>query len=103
VSELIELQGAVRADGKPFVIVIEDGEQTGQLTPAEAVNFGTRAIQAGIEAERDAALVIGMKKFGLGDAEVAGLLTMIREHRTQVDPDPRKDHKPDDFDKPEAA
>jgi anthranilate phosphoribosyltransferase len=102
-SELIELQGAVRADGKPFVIVLEDGEQTGQLTPGEAVNFGTRAIQAAIEAERDAALVIAMKKQGLSTEEVGGLLTMIREHRSQVDPDPRQDHRPGDLDRPEGG
>lgn len=90
-GDLIELQGAVRLDGKPFVIVLQNGEQTGQLTPGEAVNFGTRAIQAAIEAERDAATVLAMKGAGFGEVEAAGMLSLIRDHRSQVDPDPRQD------------
>lgn len=109
-SELIELQGAVRRDGKPFVIVLEDGEQTGQLTPAEAMNFGTRAIQAAIEAERDAATVLALKKMAADEGEseeaqetaAAGMLQMIRQYRQQVDPDPRQDHRPEDLDAPDA-
>lgn len=109
-SGLIELQGAVRKDGKPFVIVLTDGEQTGQLTPAEAVNFGTRAIQAAIEAERDAATVLAMKKMArdAGESEdeseraAAGMLQVIRGYRSQVDPDPRQDHHPDDLDQPDG-
>jgi hypothetical protein len=97
---LIELQGAVRRDGKPFVIVLTDGEQTGQMTPGEAVNFGTRAIQAAIEAERDAATVLGIKQIGLGEREAAALLTMIREYRSQVDPDPRQDYTGPQMDEP---
>lgn len=108
---LIELQGAVRRDGKPFVIVLTDGEQTGQLSPAEAINFGTRAIQAAIEAERDAATVLAMKKMTRDegqseqDAELAaaGMLQVIRSYRTQVDPDPREDHSPGSMDAPEGS
>lgn len=109
---LIELQGAVRSDGKPFVIVLTDGEQTGQLTPGEAVAFGTRAIQAAIEAERDAATVLAMKKYAKDSGEqdeeaaerfAAGFLVLIREHRSQVDPDPRQDYKgPGAMDRPEG-
>jgi hypothetical protein len=90
----IELQGCVNTAGKPFVITIVNGEPFGQLTPAEALNFGIRAIQASQEAERDAALVNSMRASGFDDFTVFGMLTMIREHRSQVDPDPREDVEP---------
>lgn len=93
-----ELQGCVRIDGKPFVMTTIDGEPFGQLTPAEALNHGIRAVQAAVEAERDAATVLGLKKMGMGDTEIAGFIAMVREHRGQVDPDPREDVQP-----PEAA
>lgn len=92
---LIELQGCVRIDGKPFVITLVDGKKYGQLTPAEALNHGIRAIQAAVEAERDAATVLGLKKMGLGEQEIAGFIAMVRDHRGQVDPDPRQDVPPE--------
>lgn len=92
--KLIELQGAVRIDGKPFVIVTIDGKPAGQITPAEALNHGIRAIQASQEAERDAALMIGLERAGIDERTRVGMLMMIREHRGQVDPDPREDHPP---------
>lgn len=92
--QVIEMQGAVRIDGKPFVIVTLDGKPIGQITPAEALNYGIRAIQASQEAERDAALILGMKAAGFTDVDAAGMLAMIRDHRGQVDPDPREDHHP---------
>lgn len=94
----VTFQGCVRIDGKPFVVTEIDGEPLGQLTPAEALNMGIRAIQAGQEAERDAAIVLGLKAQGMTDEQVAGLLTLIRDFRGQVDPDPRDDVAP-----PEAA
>lgn len=89
----VEFQGCVRRDGKPFVITSLDGQPLGQLTPGEALNMGIRAIAAAQESERDAALLIGAKKAGFDEHTAAGLLAMIREHRDQVDPDPRSDHK----------
>lgn len=95
-----ELQGAVNVHGKPFVLTSIDGEPFGQLTPAEAINHGVRAIQAGIEAERDAATFVAMTKFAGGEGDdaddakrfAAGIIAAIRDHRGQVDPDPRNDH-----------
>lgn len=89
--KLIELQGAVRLDGKPFVIIYLDGKPAGQITPAEALNHGIRAIQASQEAERDAALLLGMKAAGFDEQTCFGMIKMIRDHRSQVDPDPRND------------
>jgi hypothetical protein len=91
---LVEFQGCVRIDGKPFVTTSLDGEPLGQLTPAEALNMGIRAIQASVEAERDAATLLGVKGAGFDEATAAGFLQLIRSHRSQVDPDPRNDHLP---------
>lgn len=94
----VEFQGAVRRDGKPFVITLIDGQPLGQLTPSEAQNMGIRAIAAAQEAERDAAIVVASRSVceTAEEAEefAAGLLIMIRKHRGQVDPDPRSDHLP---------
>lgn len=90
----MEFQGCVRLDGKPFVVTLLDGDEFGQLTPGEALNMGIRAIQAAQEAERDAALVLGMRAAGFDDPTVFGFLKMIRDHRGQVDPDPRDDVDP---------
>jgi hypothetical protein len=93
--ELIELQGAARIDGKPFVILLIDGEQKGQLTPAEAVAHGTRAIQAAIEAERDAGFVeFWREEMGRSEEETSALILGMREHRSQSDPDPSRSVRP---------
>lgn len=88
---LFELQGCVTMEGKPFVLTTIDGKPFGQLTPGEALNHGIRAIQAAVEAERDAAAMLGLQKAGLDEEAIAGFLVMLREHRGQVDPDPRND------------
>lgn len=90
----VAFQGCVRRDGKPFVKVTIDDDDFGQLTPAEALNMGIRAIQASIEAERDAATILGLKSAGMDEQSRAAFLVMVREHRGQVDPDPRDDHQP---------
>lgn len=95
-AEGIGLQGAVREDGKPFVVIYVDGEPYGQLDPAEAIAHGTRAIQAAIEAERDAAVVLACLETAAaagdpkekGDEMAVALLEMTRRHRQQHDPDP---------------
>lgn len=100
--EGISLQGAVRVDGKPFVVVYVDGEPYGQLTPREALQHGTRAIQAAIEAERDAAVVLACLEQAAGEGKsaeqgerMAGyLLDLTRRHRGQADPDPAVDVRP---------
>lgn len=88
---LIELQGGVTIEGKPFVVTMADGAPLGQLTPAEAINHGIRSIQAGIEAERDSALMRGLTANGATRQDAAAHLSMIRVFRAQVDPDPRSD------------
>lgn len=94
--ELIELHGAARKDGKPFVLVLIDGQKRGQLTPAEAIAHGTRSIQAAIEAERDAGMVKAMKKAGATDDQIAEMLIGLREERSQADPDPTRSVRPED-------
>ncbi|WP_297775092.1 hypothetical protein [Mycobacterium sp.] len=101
---VFSLHGAVNMRGEPFVITEVNGEPFGQLTPREAMNLGTRAIQAAIEAERDAATLVAMRKFGIvvvGDPEsadrfAASIIQAIRDNRGQVDPDPAQDVKPGD-------
>lgn len=94
---LIELQGCVNPEGKPFVLIVFDGQKIGQLTPAEALNFGIRGIQASIESERDAAVWQCSQEIAKDDSPeernqyAAAMLTLIREYRGQVDPDPRGD------------
>jgi hypothetical protein len=91
----IEFIGGVNRDGTPFVHLLNDGKKFGQLDPGEAIRMGTRAIQAGIEAERDAGVVRALRKVGVDDANtekaIAATLTMIREERDQADPDPKYD------------
>jgi hypothetical protein len=89
-----EFQACARIDGKPFVMTLIDGEPFGQLSPAEALNHGIRAIQASVEAERDAATVVGLRKAGMDDQAIVAFLVMVREHRGQIDPDPRDDVQP---------
>lgn len=103
---MISFQGCVRRDGKPFVIVVFDEKPVSQLSPAEAAAMGMRALQASIEAERDAAVVLASKEMAgttqEADRIAFGILSMIREHRGQVDPDPRNDLSPNDPRPPEG-
>lgn len=94
--DLIETLGQVRLDGKPFVLLLLDGKAAGQLPPSEAMAMGIRFIQSAIEAERDAATILGLRDAGFDDATSAGFLDFVRKHRGQVDPDPRSDHHPGD-------
>lgn len=89
----LDVLGQVNLKGKPFVKMTW-GDEEGQLTPGESVNMGIRCIQAAIEAERDAAVVNGMRERGMEDEVINGLLLMLRDSRGQVDPDPREDVKP---------
>jgi len=87
---IISFNAGTTIEGKPFVALLADGEQIGQLTPIEAQEFGIRAIQSGIEAERDAGFFKFMRTMdespeGLGAA--AAMLHGLREHRQQADPD----------------
>lgn len=78
----------VTLEGKPFVAVLLDGEQIGQLDPGEAVHLGLRTIQSGIEAERDAgfwAFMLSLDDTRGGMQAAAAILTGLREHRAQYD------------------
>lgn len=75
-------------EGKPFVAVLVDNEQVGQLDPGEVITLGLRAIQSGIEAERDAAFLTFMLSLdnSKGGLQAAGaMLHGLREHRAQYD------------------
>lgn len=77
------------SQGKPFVAIILDGKELGQLDPDTCQQLGLRAIQAGIEAERDAGFfkfmrVLDPSPDGLQAA--GAMLHGLREHRAQYDP-----------------
>lgn len=84
---MIECQGQVNLQGKPFVMTSVDGKPFGQLTPRSAMNMGTRFIMAAIEAERDAGVIRGMLDEGKTFAEIGEQLTTIRKYRDSTDPD----------------
>ena len=78
----------VTIEGKPFIAVLIDTEQVGQLDPGEAMSLGLRVIQSGIEAERDAGFLNFMLE--LDDSEdgfraAATMLDGLRKHRAQFD------------------
>lgn len=78
----------VTLEGKPFVAVLLDGEQVGQLDPGEAVHLGLRTIQSGIEAERDAgfwSFMLSLDDTRGGVQAAAAMLAGLREHRGQYD------------------
>lgn len=77
-------------EGKPFIAILIDGESKGQLDPGEVQQLGLRAIQSGIEAERDAGFfkfMLSMDDTQDGKAMAATLLHGLREQRSQWDPD----------------
>lgn len=93
--DTIEFQAGANNEGKPFVHLFINGKRVGQLTPRETLDHGIRAIQAAQEAERDAAIIVGMQREypddpAHADRLAAAMLHMIRENRGQVDPDPAK-------------
>lgn len=56
-----------------------------QLPPDIVTALGLRAIQAAIEAERDAGLIAFMREGGATDGQVSAMLVGLREHRQQFD------------------
>jgi hypothetical protein len=86
---LIEFQGASNPESKPFVIVVVNGEQFGQLTPRDAALMGLRAMEASIEAERDAGFyAYAQEILGLTPEEAGHMLAGVREHREQWEQKP---------------
>ena len=93
-NETTVFHGMVSArDGRPFVqMTCElDGAPVFavNLSPARCTALGLRALQAAIEAERDAGLIAFLRTIGGEDdaAMIAAMLVGLREHREQFDPD----------------
>jgi hypothetical protein len=76
-------------DGRPFVQMTcaLDGAPVFavKMSPAVCTALGLRAIQASIEAERDAGLIEFLRTAGFDDRAVAVVLVGLREHREQFD------------------
>lgn len=82
----------VTIKGKPFVCVIIDGKEVGQLTPLETKHLGLRVLESGIEAERDAGFLkfmLEMDPTSRGLVHAGAMLRGLREHRQQADADGR--------------
>lgn len=77
-------------DGRPFVQMtcsLKDGTPVfaTQFRPSLVTALGLRAVQAAIEAERDAGLVAFMREGGATDEQVGAMLVGLRGHREQFD------------------
>lgn len=76
-------------DGRPFVQMTSalDGEPVFacKMAPSVATALGLRAIQSGIEAERDAGFVAFLRSIDADDNAIGGMLVGLREHREQFD------------------
>lgn len=79
-------QGMATKEGKPFVMTFVNDEPFGQVTPAEAIAMGTRIIQSGIEAERDAGTMAFLTSTGMDEEDAARFLMAMRDHRQQAEP-----------------
>jgi hypothetical protein len=77
-------------EGKPFVRVLIDDKQVGQLDPIDAQMLGLRAIKSAIEAERDAgflSFMLSMDDSREGVVMAGAMLHGLRENRQQADPE----------------
>lgn len=79
-------------DGRPFVKMtcsLKDGTPvfSTQFRPSLVTALGLRAVQAAIEAERDAGLVAFMREGGATDEQIGHMLVGLRTHREQFDPE----------------
>lgn len=76
-------------DGRPFVQMTcaLDGKAVFavKISPAVCTALGLRAIQASIEAERDAGLIAFMRSAGMDDQAVGTMLVGLRDRREQFD------------------
>lgn len=76
-------------DGRPFVQMTctLDGEPvfSCKMAPGLATALGLRAIQSGIEAERDAGFVAFLRSIDADNNAIGGMLVGLREHRQQFD------------------
>jgi hypothetical protein len=88
IGKVVSTDARATLAGKPFVVVLVNDEEVGQLTPGEAIAMGTRFIQSGIEAERDAGTVAFLTSFegGMDEQAIAAFIVAMREHRQQAEP-----------------
>jgi hypothetical protein len=88
-SIVFEAQVSVH-DGRPFVkmtcsLASGDPVFATQLRPAVVTALGLRAIQAAIEAERDAGLVAFYRDIEAPEEAIGSMLLGMRHHREQFD------------------
>lgn len=88
IGSVVSTDARATLEGKPFVVVLVNEVEVGQLTPAEAIAMGTRFIQSGIEAERDAGTVAFLTSYGGGmdKQDVGAFIAAMRDHRQQAEP-----------------
>lgn len=90
-SESIVFEAQVSArDGRPFVKMtcsLKDGEPVfaTQLPPDVVTALGLRAIQAAIEAERDAGFIAFLHSMNVDEQMVGPMIVGLRDHRQQFD------------------
>src|SRR3954447_3112035 len=77
-------------DGRPFIqMTCAVGDElvfSTKMSPSVATALGLRAIQASIEAERDAGFISFLREdMGVEDKLVGAMLSGLRDHRQQFD------------------
>lgn len=91
--EITTFEAFVSANnGKPFIQMTcslgDDPIFSIKMSPAVATALGLRAIQAAIEAERDAGFFAFVRNgLQMGDQEAGMMLSGLRDHRQQFDAD----------------
>lgn len=86
---VLTFDARVTLEGKPFIAILVNDDQVGQLSPGEVQTLGLRAIQSGIEAERDAGFFKFMRSMDgsqQGLQAAGAMLAGLRDHRQQFDP-----------------
>jgi hypothetical protein len=76
-------------DGRPFVQMTSTVGGVPvfscKMAPSVVTALGLRAVQSGIEAERDAGFVAFLRSIDADDSAIGGLLDGLREYRKQFD------------------
>lgn len=65
------------------IVTMRAGEAAWQFTPAQAREHALATLERAIEAERDAAVITGLRDY-LGEGAAAAMVALIREKRPQV-------------------
>lgn len=87
-TDITMASGVSAANGDPFVHLTatdeKGNEMIGQATPTEMREHAMRYLEAAEAAETDAILFEwGKKEVGLDDQQLAAMLTVFRERRSQ--------------------